>query len=209
MKTRTASLWVGTFGGGLSRFDHQTQSFRNYSADDGLASDRVTCIARASDDGLWVGTLGGGLHLLDQKRRVVRVIGQEGDTSGTLPSSTIFTVHEDVDGTIWVGTPAGLTRLSNLDSKLPQSRTFTEVDGLSNTAVYSVVPDGQGFLWLSTNSGLSRFDPVNDQFEVFDESQGFQREYNFGAAMKSGDGRLFFGGMEGFDAIDPSMPLGQ
>ena len=201
------SLWVGTFGGGLSRYDQRTGNFRTFSSEQGLTSDRVTCIAGASRGGLWVGTLGGGLHLLDSKRRVVGVLS---GNDGILPSSTIFSVHEDRSGTIWVGTPAGLTRVVAPVGSLAKAkaRTYTEVDGLSNTTVYSVVPDDQGYLWLSTNRGLSRFDPTRNLFEVYGEGQGFQREYNFGAAMKGGDGRLFFGGMEGYDSFDPRAPLG-
>ena len=203
------TLWVGTFGGGLSSFDPVSDSFRNLTTADGLKSDRITAIAQASEGGLWVGTLGGGLHLLDAERRVVRVFASEGSAEVALPDDTVFSVYETADGTVWVGTPGGLTRLDRAgdDHMTSSSRTYTEADGLSNAAVYSVIPDENGYLWLSTNHGLSRFDPTTESFEVFDETHGLQKEYNFGAAMKSAEGKLYFGGMTGYDEVDPDAPL--
>ncbi|MEM6704185.1 MAG: two-component regulator propeller domain-containing protein [Acidobacteriota bacterium] len=202
-------VWVGTFGGGLARFEQATETFRTYTNMHGLRSNRITTIAQALDGGLWVGTLGGGLHLLDERQRVTRVFASMGDGEIVLPDNTVYSVYETQDGTVWVGTPGGLTRLERFagDQLEASSRTYTEADGLSNAAVYSIVPDDNGYLWLSTNSGLSRFDPTSEVFEVFDESLGFQREYNFGAALKARDGRLLFGGMDGFDAVDPNEPV--
>ncbi len=204
------AVWVGTFGGGLSKFDHASQTFRHVTAEHGLQNERVTTIAQARG-GLWVGTLGGGLHLLDARQRVIALFSSAGEGEKLLPSDTIFSVYESEDGVIWVGSPAGLTRLERHKGAHLESwaRTYTEADGLSNAAVYSVVPDDEGYLWLSTNSGLSRFDPVSETFEVFDESLGLQREYNFGAALKAQDGRLFFGGMDGYDAFHPTSLVEQ
>ena len=140
---------------------------------------------------------------------MVRVFASEGSAEVALPDDTVFSVYETPDGTVWVGTPGGLTRLDRAgDAHMTSSsRTYTEADGLSNAAVYSVIPDEHGYLWLSTNHGLSRFDPMTESFEVFDETQGFQKEYNFGAAMKSAEGKLYFGGMTGYDQVDPDAPL--
>ena len=200
------ALWVGTFGGGLSRLETATGAFRHYSADSGLTSERITSISSSTGGLLWVGTNGGGLNLLDPERGVKRVLRHAGSGGGMLPHDTVFAVHEDEAGTIWIGSPAGLTRLelSSGPGGTDSTHTFTEADGLANAAVYAIVPDADGYLWLSTNRGLSRFDPFHLRFDNFGESHGFQSEYNFGAALKSANGHLYFGGMAGFDAFDPT-----
>ena len=44
------------------------------------------------------------------------------------------------------------------------------------------------------------------QFATFHERHGLQsEEFNFGASFRNADGKLFFGGPNGFNAFDPSM----
>jgi len=52
--TRDGSLWIGTEGGGLIRY--QNGAFRNFSANDGLTNDVVRAIYEDSAGALWVGT---------------------------------------------------------------------------------------------------------------------------------------------------------
>ena len=62
-------LWVGTFGGGISRFDSRTRRFENLrpGPEDGLhlSSGRVTALARDRAGHVWIGTDGGGLNVWD------------------------------------------------------------------------------------------------------------------------------------------------
>ena len=66
-------LWVGTFGGGISRFDARTRRFENLrpGPEDGLhlSNGRVTALARDRSGHVWIGTDGGGLNVWDLKTR--------------------------------------------------------------------------------------------------------------------------------------------
>ncbi len=53
------TVWVGTGGGGLNRFDRSTQAFTRYTEQDGLPSDTVTCILADDAGYLWLGTVKG------------------------------------------------------------------------------------------------------------------------------------------------------
>ena len=63
------SLWVGTYGGGLTHIDRANQSVRRFRHDpqdaDSISDDRVMAIAVTADGNLYVGTRGGGLDYLD------------------------------------------------------------------------------------------------------------------------------------------------
>ncbi len=50
-------LWMGTQGGGISRYDGK--EFRNYSVKEGLSSNKVFCIREDSKRNLWIGTMNG------------------------------------------------------------------------------------------------------------------------------------------------------
>lgn len=70
--------------------------------------------------------------------------------------------------------------------------------------VYAILPDHSEKLWLSTNNGISRFDPHSETFRNYNMDNGLQsNEFNTGAYLKCEDGNLLFGGINGFNIIDP------
>jgi len=101
-------VWVGTWGGGLARFDGQT--FKNYTVKDGLASNHVFMLHEDRNDVLWIGTSNG----------ISRFAGQNFTTMTTedgLYSNTIFSMDTQKDNTLWVGSFGGVARIkSNGDS---------------------------------------------------------------------------------------------
>ena len=66
---RSGTLWIGTWTGGLERFDRDTESFthfRHNPADpNSLSSDSVFAILEDRAGQLWLGTRGGGLDRFD------------------------------------------------------------------------------------------------------------------------------------------------
>jgi ligand-binding sensor domain-containing protein len=84
---------------------------------------------------------------------------------------------------------------------------FTTDDGLPNNVVYGVLPAGEN-LWLSTNRGLSVFNKSKETFRSFTTSEGLQHiEFNHSSFLKSEDGRLFFGGINGLNVFNPEEVL--
>ena len=57
--TKDGAIWVSTFGGGISRFDHVAETFENYGHRHGLASGTVYTIVVDHDDQLWMSTSAG------------------------------------------------------------------------------------------------------------------------------------------------------
>jgi diguanylate cyclase (GGDEF)-like protein len=202
-------VWIGTHGAGLNRYDSATGSFRVYRHDPGqptsLSSDVVTCMATDPSGTLWVGTDGGGLNAFDRRSGQFRHFAHDPGDANSLGSNAVFSLHVDGKGRVWVGMRgAGLARLDRQDAAHPTFRHFTQREGLVNDVVYGIVPDGDGRLWLSTNNGLARFDPSLERFTSYDSSHGLQSsEFNFGAHYRAGNGELFFGGINGFNAFDP------
>jgi len=103
---------------------------------------------------------------------------------------------------LWVGTTGGLCLF---DQQNESFTAYTSKQGLANDVIYSILEDEDGFLWLSTNRGISRFDFQNKSFKNFTPKDGAQDfESNRGAALRSSDGKLFFGGINGFNVISPT-----
>lgn len=92
-------LWVGTLGGGLSRFDGK--SWKSYSKKDGLAGNMVHAIKIDNKGTLWIGT-DGGVSRFDGNQ--FSNLTQE-DGIGT-----VFAIEIDKDGNKWFGTFGGVSQ---------------------------------------------------------------------------------------------------
>jgi PAS domain S-box-containing protein len=87
--------------------------------------------------------------------------------------------------------------------------TFTRFglkDGLPNEIIMGILEDDQGHLWISTGNGLARFTPATLAFKNFDIRDGLQsNEFNSMAFYRDRQGLLYFGGVDGFNVIDPAQ----
>ena len=59
LAARDGSLWIGTYGGGVTRLKDGT--FTTYTTHDGLAHDVVFTLCEDRNRNVWIGTHGGGL----------------------------------------------------------------------------------------------------------------------------------------------------
>ena len=82
-----------------------------------------------------------------------------------LPPGRIQTMLADREGSLWIGSSAGLTRWSG--GKLER---FPMTDPLATASVLALAEDREGNLWVGTESGL---DVLRDRrFRIIDERQG-------------------------------------
>jgi ligand-binding sensor domain-containing protein/signal transduction histidine kinase len=141
---RDGYLWVGTQGG-LARFNGLTfASFAEADAPElGTASISALCADRHG--ALWVGTRDRGLYRIfgDQCTRF--------STTNGLAGNCVNVIFERRDGSIWVGTATGLTRLNN-----GSATTYGRREGLSSDAIRSLLEDRDGNLWIATGEGLNQ-----------------------------------------------------
>ncbi len=104
--------------------------------------DSVRTATFDSKGNVWVGSVGNGLLRIGTD-------GQERfHAPDPLPHETVWTVFEDMERNIWVGTQDGLLRLSTT-----VVRTITRAQGLDDDDVVSVYQDPASTLWLGTFTG--------------------------------------------------------
>jgi len=127
----------------------------------------VYCALQDKTGNLWFGTTGEGLYCYDGK-----VFTQFTVHEG-LSSNIIWSILEDANGSIWIGTDAGLCRytksLGNVGSvqvfpieingfnKLPISNK-PMIQNVGASAVWSILQDQHGMLWFGTASGVYCYD---------------------------------------------------
>ena len=102
---------------------------------------------------------------------------------------------------LWVGTKVGLDRL---DKQAGTFRHFGTGQGLPDNVIYGILSDNSGHIWLSTNKGLCRFHVREETVKNFTLADGLQsNEFNQGCYLKTRDGALLFGGVNGITSFYP------
>ncbi|MCL1933155.1 MAG: response regulator [Candidatus Azobacteroides sp.] len=193
-------LWIGTNGAGIYVFDlkkkEYVEHYSQWSADRFIPNDWINCI-RCDESGiLWVGSFDGFFNINPDNHQM-----EDFTKPGALPGKVVYSIHEDKKGNLWLGTPVGL---ACFDRQSRTSTIYTVQDGLPNNVICDILEDNEENLWLSTHSGISKLKVAEKKFVnyyVFDGLQG--NEFSMGAAFKSKDGELFFGGTGGVTSFYP------
>jgi len=166
VRARDGSLWAGSQGNGLIRFDPKTgnviRHYRHRENNPGsLSSNTITCLYLDHEGGLWVGTPR-GLDLLTGVPPVITHFQPEDNPRGRQFVAVVF---QDSRDRFWVGTFGGLLLLD------PDSGCWTSPfrgretgEWLSNSPVFQIAEDLHGSLWVASNQGLNR--AALDRLEV-------------------------------------------
>jgi signal transduction histidine kinase/DNA-binding response OmpR family regulator len=133
-----------------------------------------------------------------------RLVRWHAGGAGALPNETLLCLAQDPAqyDHLWIGTfGSGLCQLDKLTGRI---RQFTTAQGLPNNVIYAIRPDGDGHLWLSTNRGLCRFDSRTYETRSYTTDDGLpNEEFNRFHDVTLPDGRLIFGGIDGYTVFDP------
>lgn len=114
----------------------------------------------------------------------------------------IWDLYLSSDQTIWIGSNQGLLKFDQHRSEVVSVSIDNE---LTNRVVFSIEEDIDKNLWLATERGLIKFNPSTNDITEFNKSDGvINVEFNRRSATKSPEGKLFFGGVEGITAFNPS-----
>lgn len=135
--------WFGT-ANGLSIWNGD--SFFNLTQQDGLPSNRITALLYAAD-AVWIGTDAGLLRFAENRLQIYD------STNSELPSDQIQALTLANDGTLLIGTTAGLARM--------RDTTITVEPELAGESITAVAAMPDDVLWLaSADNGLVYFDGV-------------------------------------------------
>ncbi len=104
-------------------------------------------------------------------------------------------------GSLWVGTSRGLEKI---DPKTFTHVNFDRSKGLPGNFVYCMVADGD-YLWLGTSDGLCRFNVETGSVKNFYVEDGLSHnEFNTLSTLKTRNGQIFMGGLNGINAFFPA-----
>ena len=202
------NLWVANEPVGLLRISPQNEVREIPWAGLGHKEHASVVAADRRQGGLWIGFfLGGIAYFSDGQVRASYT------TTDGLGAGRVSDFRFDDDGTLWVSTEGGLSRLKN-----NRVATLTRKNGLPCDAVHWAMEGDDRSLWLYTACGLVRIarsdldawvaDPNRTiQATVFDSSDGVRSLSSPGhyhpQVAKTPDGKLWFLPWDGVSVIDP------
>lgn len=206
-------MWISTHGAGISIVDCNALNFENineakfeYNFHDekdstSLPQGSAFVVTEDADGTIWAGTENGLCKYNEQKKNWKRYVNIPGNEK-SIHHSNVRSLCLDKKGTLWIGTNGG--GLNRYNKEQDNFTHFTIENGLADDQIYTLVCDNNGMLWMGTNHGLCRFNPQDYSCKNFTEKDGIQNyEYNTNAALKLKDGTLLFGGVAGYNIIDP------
>jgi signal transduction histidine kinase/ligand-binding sensor domain-containing protein len=203
------NMWLADQFDGLLKVSHDGAVEQIPWARLGHAAFATAMIADRVNGGLWLGFWDGGIAYVDEGS--VRRAYQPGRD---VAAGRVSSLASDADGTLWITTERGLTRLSRGTAVTLSSR-----EGLPCDTVHGVIDDDAGSLWLNTRCGLVRIERRDVDavaagrkpavaYTLFDTSDGMRSQGDFAAGFtpavaRAKDGRLWFVIASGVAMVDP------
>jgi ligand-binding sensor domain-containing protein/signal transduction histidine kinase len=156
---RNGNIWFGSLGGGLNKYNRNTDSFKRFLHDDknnnSICSNyiREICIDRNAN--LWIATEG-GVDKFNPFTEKFTHFKNDYTNPNSILSDYVTSICEDQNGNIWIGSGYGIDRF---DSKTNQFVHYLRTISVSG----NIYLDRSKILWFGTGQGIFRYDSKNDK----------------------------------------------
>jgi diguanylate cyclase (GGDEF)-like protein len=186
---RRGFLWLGAQAG-LARWDgYKLRTFLGDMAGTGTLLDSFVMSLLVDSRGrLWVGTSAGGIARYDET-------GERFDLPvpvDALSRRSVFSIAQDRDGTLLLGTGGGLDRLDPDRRVVQRHADWAAALGLPAAGVYAVLVDSTGTVWAGTERGVYKRSGsgafVNVPLRGLEPGQGV-----VSCMLQDADGRIWVG----------------
>jgi len=215
LRDRDKQLWITT-STGFEKFDPSKRSFTEVPLPDASCSVIPSNIVEPvnNNDHFWLSTWECGLLLYNKKTSVYHHILPKPNDTTSLAARIIYTLMEDQNQNLWIGTNNGISVLDlkniNYEAADPtvnvKFKNYTVDDGLANNHIYGILEGNNSEMWISSNKGLSVLNTKTRTVKNFDTDDGVQDlEFNRHAYVKAPDGKLYFGGKNGINFFYPNQ----
>lgn len=135
-----------------------------------------------------------GVHRFQIKRYSVN--------SNQINSNQINSIYVDKQGDVWAATDNG--GLNKFNAKADCFESQNPLYAIQDEDIRSIQEDDKGNLWLSSNNKIIKLNPRKRISYIFSDYDNERKiSYRPGISCKGTDGRLYFGGGNGFSSFYP------
>ena len=198
-ESRDGTFWIGTWGGGLCKYDPVHESFIHI--DTHLENDAyVQCIEEDALGWLWFGTYTGGLFKYNPKTKRALSFNINTNSPLRLTNNNVTSLAINEDNSLWIGTwGGGFCFFVEKKNYVKHFVHTTDKNSLSNNNIWFVQKDENDKVIVSSDLGVDLYDPVTDRFtHNLNIDRKFQVYLNspIRQTFRDGYGRLWIGTYE-------------
>jgi ligand-binding sensor domain-containing protein len=207
VKDKSGNLYIATAGTGLYKvsFEEEVPRLQNFTTNNGLMHNRLTCLHYDKQERLWYGTENNGIGLFINDVVQKNILSKKEG----LPSNTIRCLTEDESGYLWIGTGGSGIAAVPLYQGDMKIRTIDHTNGLTSSNIYLMTVDQNNNLFVGTETGLDYIylDKLRKPLEIkhYSKGEGFTGiETCQNSVFNDADGTIWFGTINGLSKYNPA-----
>lgn len=183
---REGNIWVGTWGGGISKINKGNVLTINKSK--GLKDEHIRCIKEDREGNILFGTKETGL-LVYKGSQFVSYGVKDG-----LANEQVWAISKDKFGNDWIGTNSGIS----VFNKGKLIKNYSQGNGMPYSQVRFIKTDNNGNIWIGTwGGGVMEFNPNSNRFEMTYRINSFMNQPLITAMSIDHDNNMWVGTTDG------------
>lgn len=156
--TRPGDILIGTYGGGVCKFERETGYFTRPQFEqknpDIAGGSLITGMLEDNAGLLWIGAYDGGIKIFDPAKNSILQYRNHPHNPVSLSSDEVLCLYRDRAGAIWVGTGSGIAFHDQRGEKFFHYRYIpNNPQSISHNKVRAIYEDSEGGLWVGTKGG--------------------------------------------------------
>jgi len=184
-------IYVTTINGGFYRFNGEKFKRIKVYYDNRFELKDFIHIEIVDDKTLWLSSAGKGpIRISDSI--------SSGELFEGLGSTICYCTYATSDSCVFLATNKGIFKYNASQNEFHTFSTASQ-----NSDYFGILEANDSSLWISSSTGLLKYDREKKEFKKIVSSSLRNREFLPGAYHKLSDGRLLFGGTNGFNIIEP------
>ncbi|ELR68715.1 hypothetical protein C900_05898 [Fulvivirga imtechensis AK7] len=186
-------LLIGTYGGGLSILDVESETFETFihnSKQGSISHNEVNDIHKTKNGTIWVAT-SGGLNKYNKSDSTFKKYQFRPHNTEAVNGDEIYKIFEDNEENFWLAVNGGLVKFN------PDMGSFTTYRAApkGSRRITEIIQDDSGVIWITYGQGLYRL-----QSDSFEKHLG---EYEIYRMEKDSRGMLWMTSNRGLIEYDP------
>ncbi|WBU88636.1 two-component regulator propeller domain-containing protein [Cellulophaga omnivescoria] len=195
------NVWLGQKDGGLAMAYAGSQEISSVIPHPNrfphLPVETTRAITKDVDGNIWIGYYNSGLYHYSQKTKCYLKFAVKESTYND-EWERIRSLYTAKDGSIWVGTYAGILRIKNNSYITFEAANIPE---LPNNRSYSFYEDDTNVLWIACWGGIAKYNIKSQKFETFKGQKNFEN-YNIRNIKKDGNNLVIATEQDGVFILD-------
>ena len=174
-KDNENTIWVGTIGGGLYKYNPILNSFSHFNYDsknnNSISSHQINAVFQDSFNVLWIGTAQGGINKYDLSQKPFYSYRHNPYNKFSIADNLITSILEDNKGKIWISgynkklfrstNPIDENNLDKIKFENLQSKLSLE----ENDVIRCIYQDQRNYIWFGTDKKVLVYSPLKKSFK--------------------------------------------